>query len=70
MEARASHHHPHVHQRLGAQPIEAPLQDIVADRHDVAETAASEQERRHADAGLRGLVRLVECQRGIARLAI
>jgi hypothetical protein len=47
--------------------IRLPAQDIVAEFADVAMATTSEQERRHANAGFRGLVFLVQRQRGITR---
>ena len=61
-----AYHYPQVHKRLGAQSVRLPLQDVPADFQDVAMAALAEEEIRHADAGLRGLVLLVQRQRGIA----
>src|SRR5580658_7555705 len=59
MAAGAPHHYPEVHERLWAQAIRIPLQNVVADLHDIAMPTTSEQERRRANGGLGGLILLI-----------
>ena len=70
MATGRAHHDPEVHKRFGAQTVRVPPQDVVADFHDIVMATAAEQERRHANAGLRGLILLVQSQRDVARFPI
>ena len=58
---------PNMHKRFRAQTVRVAPLGCVADFDDIVIAAAPQQEWSHTNAGLRGLILLVERQGGFAR---